>query len=66
MNEKKTVESPALQLNLELEKRTNGTPNTSPLSLPIANDKTNKNKSDEIKGEKIVCIQTFKNLRTSF
>ena len=31
----------------------NGTPNTSPLSVPIANDKTNKNKSDEINGEKL-------------
>ena len=32
----------------------NETPSTSPLSLPMANDKTNKNKSEEIKGEKIV------------
>ena len=32
----------------------NGTPSTSPLSAPIANDKTNKNKRDETKGEKIV------------
>ena len=30
------------------------------------NDKTNKNKRDEIKGEKIVCNQTFKNLSVSF
>ena len=42
------------------------TPKTSPLSPPIARDKTNKNKSDEINGEKIVWIQTIKNLRTSF
>ena len=28
--------------------------------------KTNKNKRDEIKGEKIVCNQTFKNLNVSF
>ena len=41
-----------------------GTPKTSPLSAPIAKDKTNKNNNDEIKGEKIVCAQTFKNLRT--
>ena len=43
-----------------------GTPRTSPLSVPIAKDKTNKNKSDEINGEKIVCAQTIKNLKTSF
>jgi hypothetical protein len=34
--------------------------------VPIANDKTSKNKSDEIRGEKIVCNQTFKNLNVSF
>ena len=42
------------------------TPSISPLSLPIANERTSKNKSDETSGEKIVCIQTFKNLRVSF
>ena len=43
-----------------------GTPKTLPLSLPIAKDKTNKKSNAEISGEKIVCIQTFKNLKTSF
>ena len=33
---------------------------------PIAKDKTSKKSKDEISGEKIVCIQTIKNLRTSF
>ena len=44
----------------------NGTPNTSPLSDPIANDKTSKNKRDEVNGEKIVWIQTIRNLKTSY
>ena len=30
------------------------TPKTSPLSVPMANDKTNKNNKDEINGEKSV------------
>ena len=42
------------------------TPRTSPLSDPIANDKTNKNSNEEISGEKSVCAQTFKNLNVSF
>ena len=42
------------------------TPKTSPLSFPIANDKTKRNNRDEISGEKIVCIHTIKNLKTSF
>ena len=37
-----------------------------PLSLPMAKDKTSKKSNAEIRGEKIVCIQTFKNLKTSF
>ena len=35
------------------------TPRTSPLSVPIAKDKTNKNSNEEISGEKSVCAQTF-------
>ena len=42
------------------------TPRTSPLSAPIAKDKTNKNSKEEISGEKSVCAQTFKNLKASF
>ena len=42
------------------------TPSTSPLSVPIAKDKTNKNSNEEISGEKSVCAQTFKNLNVSF
>ena len=42
------------------------TPRTSPLSVPIAKDKTNKNNNEEISGEKSVCAQTFKNLNVSF
>ena len=42
------------------------TPRTSPLSAPIAKDRTSKNNKDEIKGEKSVCAQTFKNLNVSF
>ena len=44
----------------------NGTPNTSPLSEPIAKDSTNKKSNAEINGENNVCTQTFKNLKTSF
>ena len=43
-----------------------GTPNTLPLSDPIAKDKTIKNRSEETRGENIVCIQTIRNLKTSF
>ena len=32
----------------------------------MAKDKTSKKSKDEISGEKIVCIHTIKNLRTSF
>ena len=42
------------------------TPKTLPLSLPIANERTSKNNKDVINGEKSVCIQTAKNLKTSF
>ena len=48
------------------KKVTKGTPNTSPLSVPIASDKTNKKSKEDTSGEKIVWIQTTKNLKTSF
>ena len=48
------------------KKTTNGKPKTSPLSAPIATERTRKNRRDETNGENIVCIQTFKNLSTSF
>ena len=38
--------------------------NLSDLFKKIDNN-TKRNKSDEVSGEKIVCIQTFKNLKTS-
>ena len=43
-----------------------GTPNTSPLSLPIAKDNTDRNKRDVISGENKVCIQTIRNLNFFF
>tara|TARA_B100000212_G_C26906105_1_gene335819 strand:+ start:100 stop:417 length:318 start_codon:yes stop_codon:yes gene_type:complete len=55
-----------IEINPGAKKVINGTPRTSPLSEPIARDKTNKNSKDEISGENIVCIHTIKNLRTSF
>ena len=48
------------------KKAMNEYPKTSPLSFPIAKDKTKRNKRDVIKGEKIVCIQTVMNLLHSF
>ena len=47
-------------------KTINGTPKTSPLSLPIAKDNTDRNKRDVMRGENSVCIQTIRNLNTSF
>ena len=44
----------------------NGNPKTSFLSFPIAKLRTNKKSKDVINGEKIVWIQTIKNLKTSF
>ena len=43
-----------------------GTPKTFPLSVPMANDKTNKKSNAETRGEKMVWIQTLRNLKTSF
>ena len=42
-----------------------GNPNTSPLSLPIAKESTDKNSKLDINGESKVCAQTIKNLLTS-
>ena len=55
-----------MAINPGARKDMNETPNISPLPVPIARDRTNKNKRDEIKGEKIVCTQTIKNLKVSF
>ena len=43
-----------------------GKPKTSPLSDPIANERTSRNKSEVTSGEIIVCITTIKNRNTSF
>ena len=43
-----------------------GNPSISDLPLPIATDRTKRNKREVIIGDKSVCIQTIKNLRTSF
>ena len=43
-----------------------GKPNTSPLSFPIANESTSKNRSDVTSGDIMVWIITIKNLSTSF
>ena len=42
------------------------TPRISPLSAPIAKDKTNKKSKEEMSGEKSVCAHTLRNLKTSF
>ena len=55
-----------IEINPGAKKVIKGTPSTSPLSAPIAKDKTSKKSKDEISGEKIVCIHTIKNLKTSF
>ena len=55
-----------IAINPGARKDTNETPNISPLPAPIARDRTNRNKRAEIKGEKIVCTQTIKNLKDSF
>tara|TARA_B100001123_G_C15209703_1_gene986716 strand:+ start:424 stop:774 length:351 start_codon:yes stop_codon:yes gene_type:complete len=48
------------------KKVTNENPKTSPLSFPMANDKTKRNSKEVIIGEKTVCIQTAINLLHSF
>ena len=55
-----------IEINPGAKKVIKGTPRISPLSAPIARDKTSQKSKDEISGEKIVCIQTIKNLKTSF
>ena len=49
-----------IEINPGAKKEIKGTPRTSPLSAPIAKDKTSKNSKDEISGEKIVSIIVFK------
>ena len=44
-----------IEINPGAKKVIKGTPSTSPLSAPIARDKTSKKSKDEISGEKIVC-----------
>ena len=44
----------------------NENPKTSPLSFPIASERTIKNNSEVISGETIVWIPTIRNLSTSF
>ena len=48
------------------QKLKKGKPNTSPLSVPIASDKTIKKSKEVTMGESIVWTATIKNLRTSF
>ena len=55
-----------IAINPGARKLINVTPNTFPLSSPIAKERTSKNNKEVIKGEKSVWIQTFKNLRISF
>ena len=55
-----------IQISPGARKVIKGTPKTSPLSFPIASDKTSKNNSAEIRGENNVCIHTTKKRNTSF
>jgi len=55
-----------IQISPGAKKVINEKPKTSPLSLPIANDRTNKKSKEVISGEKIVCIQTAMNRLHSF
>ena len=53
-----------IEINPGAKKVIKGTPRTSPLSDPIANDKTNKKSSDEIKGEKMVWLKAILDMVT--
>ena len=44
----------------------NENPKTSPLSSPIANESTSKNRSEVTSGDITVWMTTTKNLKTSF
>ena len=55
-----------MAINPGARKVIKGKPSISDLPLPIATDKTNKNSKEEMIGDKSVCIQTIRNLRTSF
>ena len=49
-----------IEINPGAKKVMKDTPRISPLSAPMARDKTSKKSKDETRGEKIVCIQTIK------
>ena len=55
-----------MAINPGARKVMKGKPSISDLPPPIATDKTKRNNKEEIIGDKSVCIQTIKNLRTSF
>ena len=55
-----------MAINPGARKVIKGKPSISDFPLPIATDKTNKNSKEEMIGDKSVCIQTIRNLRTSF
>ena len=55
-----------MAINPGARKLIKGYPKTSGLLLPIATESTKKNNNEETMGDKRVCIQTIKNLRTSF
>ena len=55
-----------IAINPGARKLINENPKTSPLSFPIANERTNKNKSEVTIGEIIVWIATIRNLSTYF
>ena len=55
-----------MEINPGAKKVINGTPKTSPLPEPIARDNTSKKSNEDTNGEKMVWIQTIKNLKTSF
>ena len=55
-----------IAINPGARKTTKGNPSISDLTFPNATDKTRRNNNEEMIGDKSVCIQTIKNLRTSF
>ena len=55
-----------IAINPGARKVINGKPKTSPLSLPIARERTIKNKREVTSGDITVCMATIKNLKTSF
>ena len=69
INEEDEWEKPCWIIDIAIrpgaKKLMNGKPNTSPLSFPIAKDKTDKKSKLDIKGESKVWAQTIINLLTS-